>query len=57
MSVFYSKRINEKAREVKNEAVAETPVVEPVDKITEDIVEEVVTPTEITVTRNKRNRR
>lgn len=57
MSVFYSKRINEKAREVKNEAIAETPVVEPVDKITEDVVEEVVTPTEITVTRNKRNRR
>lgn len=59
MSVFYSKRIKEKAGEVKHETVVETPVVESVVEVAENTNKEqdTVVTEEVSAPRSRRNRR
>lgn len=58
MSVFYSKRIREKAGEVKHEEVIEAPVVERVSEPMEEVAEAVeAVREEPVVARPRRNKR
>lgn len=58
MSVFYSKRIREKAGEVKHEAIVEAPIVEHVSEPVEEVAEVVeAVREEPVVARPRRNKR